>query len=161
LGDILIILWIFLQNFIQKYEFILNVGPKVKMKNFRRTKSWKKKNLEKLKWKVGLKTYLTHFIFFRKKLFFYIRSIWEAGRGSPLYKTKITFQEHENPIRLVFPTVSALPLLFLRLASLLSLTDSLTCFHFSRWFFRFNFSCYFYAKPRRTEAPAHFFLAIV
>jgi len=38
-GEIFIILWIFLQNFIQKYEFY-SERPKVKMKIFRGTKSW-------------------------------------------------------------------------------------------------------------------------
>jgi len=69
-GEILIILWIFMENFIKNMnstcEFTLKEGPKVKMENFWGSKSWRI-FLEGLKQKVdifiGTKNILTYFFF--------------------------------------------------------------------------------------------------
>jgi len=57
LGEILVILWFFLQNFIQKYEFYIWVyfkgGTKSEDEKILGTKS-RKKILEGLKWKVDI-----------------------------------------------------------------------------------------------------------
>jgi len=78
LGEIVIILRIFLQNFIQKYEFTLKERQKMKMENSLGTKSWRK-ILEGLKRKVGIfigpKTYLT-------QIWFYIWVYFKRGTKS-------------------------------------------------------------------------------